>query len=94
MADYQFLRNIVQHQIPKKMDNPWELKITTVRTSDTLFVFHLFCEDRNGEPLYFEQFENHKVKIISHKQQGSMFKNLVKTITKCKEDGFLKRQGN
>lgn len=72
------------------MDKPWELKISSERTTNTLFVFHLFCEDSICEPLYFKQFENN-IKVITHHGQKSMFKNLIKTIKKCKDDGFLKK---
>lgn len=72
------------------MDKPWELKISSVRSENTLFVFHLFCEDSVCEPLYFKQFED-GIKVITHIGQKSMFKNLVKTIKKCKEDGYLKK---
>ena len=73
------------------MDNPWNLKVSSERSSETIFIFHLFCEDQNGEPLYFEQFDGQGVKIICHRKQKSMFKSLINTIVKCKEDGFLKK---
>jgi hypothetical protein len=72
------------------MDKPWELKISSQRSTDTLFVFHLFCEDSVCEPLYFKQFEKN-IKVITHIGQKSMFKNLIKTIKKCEEDGYLKK---
>lgn len=73
------------------MNKPWEIKTSNDRTNDTIFIFHLFCEDQNGEPLYFEKFDGEGVKIICHRKQKSMFKSLIKTIVKCKEDGFLKK---
>ncbi|MDV3750494.1 RloB family protein [Elizabethkingia anophelis] len=76
------------------MSNPWDIRTDTIRSANTIFTFHLFCEDRNCEPLYFESFGNDKVKIVTHTEQGSMFKNLIKTIMKCKNNGFLKKRGN
>ena len=46
------------------MDNPWDLKVSSERSSETIFIFHLFCEDQNGEPLYFEQFDGQGVKLF------------------------------
>ncbi|MCL9804221.1 RloB family protein [Flavobacterium amniphilum] len=76
------------------MNKPWELKTSSERSSETLFTFHLFCEDTNSEPIYFKNLESGNVKIITHIEQGSMFKNLINTISKCKKDGFLKKYEN
>lgn len=92
MVHYLFYMNIVQILIMISMDNPWDLKVSSERSSETIFVFHLFCEDKNSEPLYFEQFDGNGVKIICHREQKSIFRNYVKTIKKCVEDGFLKKQ--
>lgn len=73
---------------------PWELKTDNVRSINNTFVFHIFCEDRNSEPLYFEHFNGNGVKIICHREQRSMFKNYLKTIKKCKQEGFIKRNGD
>jgi len=75
----------------KMMNKPWEIKISNQRTNNTIYTFHLFCEDRNSEPLYFEQFNSSKVKIICHREQKSMFRNYVKAIKKCTEEGFIKK---
>lgn len=76
------------------MINPWELKVEDRRTSNSLFTFNIFCEGANSEPLYFEWFETPLIKIITHRDQKSMCKNVNKTLTKCLEDGILQKKEN
>jgi hypothetical protein len=73
------------------MNKPWELKTDHNRTSDDLYTFNIFCEGRNSEPIYFAWFETPSIKVISHGDQKSMCRNVNKTLTKCLDDGILKR---
>lgn len=73
------------------MDKPWNLKIDDKRTSNNLFTFNIFCEGKNSEPIYFKWFETPTFKIITHGDQKSMCKNVNKTLTKCLEDGIVKK---
>lgn len=76
------------------MINPWELKVDDTRNSNSLYTFNIFCEGQNSEPLYFEWFETPLIKIITHRDQKSMCKNINKTLTKCLTDGIIKRADN
>ena len=76
------------------MNNPWELKTDDNRTSNNLYTFNIFCEGKNSEPIYFKWFETPSIKIITHGEQKSMCKNINKTLTKCLEDGILKKLEN
>ncbi len=76
------------------MSKPWNFKVDDNRTSDNLFTFNIFCEGRNSEPIYFSWFETSEIKIITHGEQKSMCKNVNKTLTKCLDDGILKKLEN
>lgn len=73
------------------MDQPWNYRVDDRRVSNQLVTFHLFCEGENSEPIYFQQFDNDKVKIIAHGNQKSMCKNVFKTIDHCLENGIIYR---
>lgn len=73
------------------MNSPWELKTDDIRTSNKLFTFNIFCEGQNSEPIYFKWFETPSIKVITHGDQKSMCKNINKTLTKCLEDGILRK---
>ena len=68
------------------MDNPWDLKVSSERSSETIFIFHLFCEDQNGEPLYFEQFDG---QISTLKFFHEIFKNLDEMILENNREDAL-----
>jgi hypothetical protein len=71
------------------MSNPWDIKSDDSRSSDSLPVFIIFCEDEVSEPVYFKHFETDKFKINPIPNQKSMMTNVVNAISHCKDYGLI-----
>ncbi len=75
------------------MREPWTLRESFSRKSDTLVTFIIFCEDRVSEPVYLKYFETQRIKINFAKDKKNMMRNVLDAITHCKENGLINCQG-
>lgn len=73
------------------MSEPWDIRTTDERASDTLPTFIIFCEDETSEPIYFKYFETEKIKVNPIPKQDSKIKNVLKAICHCKEKQLFDR---
>lgn len=65
------------------MKEPWNIKQDDTRTSDSLRIFIIFCEDEVSEPIYFKFFETELIKVNPIEGQKSKIENVIKAITHC-----------
>jgi len=70
---------------------PWELKPSDERSSDSLRTFIIFCEDEHHERFYFQSFAERipDVKINAIPNLRSKKLNLNATIGICREKGLI-----
>ena len=72
------------------MPEAWDLVPPKEREVDEVVTFILFCEDSVNEPSYFRSLEvPGKVKINVVDGQLSSFKNIIKTLRYCENEGLL-----
>jgi len=71
------------------MINPWDIKSSDNRESDTIENFIIFCEDSVSEPIYFNYFQTTKIKVNCIKNQKSKMKNVINAIHHCEITGLL-----
>lgn len=72
------------------MPEAWELSPDDDRQADDVITFILFCEDLVNEPSYFTTFNKPgKVKVNVVGNQFSSFRNFVKALVYCEENGLL-----
>jgi len=72
---------------------PWDLRDTDKRESNTKPTFIIFCEDEVCEPIYFKYFETSAIKVNPIKNQKSGVDNVFNAINYCEGNELMERRG-